>query len=479
MTERKDKLLVGPRLRRLRQSLGYTQAQMATDLSISTSYLNLIERNQRPMSAKVLLTLAEQFDFDISDFSGSGDAHVVAELYEVARDPILKARSISKNEVEDVVNASPELARAFLRIHSKYRDLTLRAHADTNPLVDREKVELLEESAKSVEAVREFINAQRNFFPSLDEAAEELAKQLQRAGQDTYSSIKDRLLDRHNLKVRILPFDAMADKLRYFDRHLGGINLSELLPQSGRCFQLAFQLAMLEAKDIIDAVIAEADFPDADSTGLARASLGNYFAAAILMPYTRFLQTAEASGYDIELLANRFGTSYEQIAHRLTTLQKPDARGVPFFFVRIDTAGNVSKRFSAGRFHFSKFGGACPLWNIHDCFQTPGKIRTQIIEMPDNTQYFSIARTVTRSNGTFGQPAQLLAVGLGCDIKYAPRLVYAKNHNSEQPVATPIGVNCYLCERSDCRTRAHAPLNRKLSFDERSRGISLFQFEDG
>lgn len=478
MKSRNEKLLVGPRLRRLRQNLGFTQARLAADLSVSTSYINLIERNQRPISAKVLLKLAELYDFDISDFSGAGDSHIVAELYEVARDPILQCRTISKNEAEDVVNASPELARAFLRLHAKYRDMTLRTHSESNPLADRERVEILEESARSVEVVREYINSQRNFFPRLDAAAEAVAGELSRGSSDVYSSIKERLLQRHDLKVRILPYDAMADKLRYFDRHLGGINLSELLPQSGRTFQLAFQLAMLEYAELIDVEIANASLPDDDATGLARASLGNYFAAAIMMPYTGFLQAAESSKYDIELLCNRFGTSYEQTAHRLTTLQKPDARGVPFFFVRIDTAGNVSKRFSAGRFHFSKFGGACPLWNIHDCFETPGQILTQLIEMPDNTRYFSIARTVTRSEGTYEQPAQKLAVGLGCDIAYAQRLVYTREQNMDDSPYTRIGVNCYLCERNDCRSRAHAPLNRKLSFDVRSRGIALYQFDD-
>jgi predicted transcriptional regulator len=179
----------------------------------------------------------------------------------------------------------------------------------------------------------------------------------------------------------------------------------------------------------------------------------------------------------LDLLSHRYGTSFEQTAHRLTTLQKPEARGIPFFFVRIDVAGNVSKRFSAGRFHFSRFGGACPLWNIHECFQAPGKVHTQIVQLPDDTTYFSIAKMVSRSDGTHDNPAQKLAIGLGCDIAYAPRLVYAKKYNLEEPSPTPIGINCYLCERQNCRQRAHAPLNKTLLFDERARGMSIFSFE--
>jgi len=196
---------------------------------------------------------------------------------------------------------------------------------------------------------------------------------------------------------------------------------------------------MLEHRKLIDSIVASANLPGREAEGLCRTTLANYFAAAVLMPYGRFLKEAEGSKYDIDLLCHRFGTSFEQTAHRLTTLQKPDARGIPFFFVRIDVAGNVSKRFSAGRFHFSQFGGACPLWNIHETFQTPGKTVTQ--------------------------------------IAYAPRLVYAQQYNLERPHPTPIGINCYLCERPHCRQRAHAPLNKTLSFDVRRRGVSLYTFE--
>jgi predicted transcriptional regulator len=266
--------------------------------------------------------------------------------------------------------------------------------------------------------------------------------------------------------------------LRYFDRHSKRINLSELLPQSGRRFQLAYQISILEYRDLIDEVVGTADLNGLEAEGLCRTTLANYFAAAILMPYDQFLKEAENSKYDVDLLCHRFGTSFEQTAHRLTTLQKPDARGIPFFFVRIDVAGNVSKRFSAGRFHFSRFGGACPIWNIHECFLTPDKTVTQIIQMPDDTTYFSIAKMVVRSNGTYKNPLQKLAIGLGCDIAYAPRLVYAEKYNLNNPRPSKIGVNCHLCERPHCRQRAHAPLNRIISFDERRRGISLYDFDE-
>ena len=473
MAVKTEKLLIGPRLRRFRQTLGLTQARMAEDIGISTSYLNLMERNQRAMSAKVLLKMAERYDFDLASFAGSSDAQLVAELHEVIRDPLFKGEPVSKTEAEDLVSLSPNAARAFIKLYSKHRDLSLRSAEQVG---DRDRVELLEQSAEAVEAVRSFIHAKRNFFPDLDEAAEALASEL---GFDKHIQpgvLRKRLQSKHGITVRVVPIDVMPQMLRYFDRHSRRINLSELLRTSGRRFQLAYQIGMLEQRKLIDKIVKSAKLPDAESQGLCRTSLANYFAAALLMPYGRFLREAEKTRYDVELLSNRFGTSFEQTAHRLTTMQKPDARGIPFFFIRIDVAGNVSKRFSAGRFHFSKFGGACPLWNIHECFQSPSQVHTQIIQLPDETTYFSLAKMVVRSDGTHNSPQQKLAIGLGCDIAYAPRLGYADKYNLDTPQPTPIGVNCYLCERANCAQRAHAPLNKALSFDERARGRSLFRF---
>ena len=469
-----EKLLIGPRIARFRKTLGLTQSRMAEDLGISTSYLNLMERNQRSLSAKVLLRMAEIYDFDIASFTGAGDAHLVAEVYETLRDPIFKGDSLSKNEAEDLVSVSPSAARSLIKLYGKHRDATLRDSENKND----KNVELLEQSSQAVDSVRRFLHKQKNYFPALDVAAEKLAKELGYNRAQTETTLIKRLQEKHGISVRVVPVDIMPQMLRYFDRHSKRINLSELLPQSGRRFQLAYQISILEYRDLIDAVVGTADLNGLEAEGLCRTTLANYFAAAILMPYDQFLKEAENSKYDVDLLCHRFGTSFEQTAHRLTTLQKPDARGIPFFFVRIDVAGNVSKRFSAGRFHFSRFGGACPIWNIHECFLTPDKTVTQIIQMPDDTTYFSIAKMVVRSNGTYKNPLQKLAIGLGCDIAYAPRLVYAEKYNLKNPRPSKIGVNCHLCERPHCRQRAHAPLNRIISFDERRRGVSLYDFDE-
>jgi len=466
-----EKLLIGPRLRRLRQTLGLTQARMAQDLDISTSYLNLIERNQRPMSTKVLLRLSEVYDFNMAELSGRSDAALVASLHDVMRDPVIGAGNVSRQDLEDIVGINPEVGQAVLKLYKSYRRAALSG-VDTP-----DEASLLAPATRATEAVRSYLQTQKNYFLAIDTAAEALSRSLSKSGTGLSTALTLRLKDRHGLSVRVVPVSIMPEMLRYFDRHSKRINISELMPASGRTFQMAYQIGMIEHREMIDGIISEANFESKEAERLCRTSLANYFAAAVLMPYGRFLKEAESCKYDIELLSHRFSTSFEQTAHRLTTLQKPDARGIPFFFVRIDTAGNVSKRFSAGRFHFSDFGGACPLWNIHDAFQTPEAVRTQIIQMPDDTTYFSIARTVTRTGGAFGRDPQKLAIGLGCDIAYAARLIYADGLNLETASPTPIGINCQLCDRENCRQRAHAPLNRKLTFDERARGMSIFRFE--
>jgi len=245
--------------------------------------------------------------------------------------------------------------------------------------------------------VRDFIQANTNFFPEIEAAATTLSEDLGLSRTQPRTVLTDRLKETHDIAVRIVPTDIMPNMLRWFDRHNQRINLSELLSQSGRRFQLAFQIGMLEQRILFDELIDRAKIEGREARGLARTSLANYFAAAVLMPYHRFLKEAEKTRYDVELLAHRFGTSFEQTAHRLTTLNDPNARGIPFFFLRIDIAGNVSKRFSAGKFAFANQGGACPIWNIHETFSHPGRLHTQLVQLPDKATYFSIAKAVSRA----------------------------------------------------------------------------------
>lgn len=476
MAPRVEKLIIGQRLRRLRASLGLTQAQMAAELGVSASYVTLIESDQRPASARFLMRLAEVYDLNVSELAPTADAQLAADFGAALKDPVLDLGTLPKGEIEAVMQGSPRLAAAFVRLHDRYRESLLRPQGEDNPLTDRDKVEVLAESSRPVDMVRGWLYEQRNHLDGLDRAAEALADELQLHRSEPHIALTGRLTA-HGIRVRILPAEVMGDQLRRFDLHRKELMLSELLTQSSRRFQIGVLLARLEQEEEIARLVADARLNDPAAVSLLRVSLANYYSAAVLMPYGRFLAACESTRYDIELLSHRFGSSFEQTAHRMATLQRDGARGIPFFFVRVDRAGNMTKRFSAGRFPFSRFGGTCPLWNIHAAFETPDQVQTQIIRMPEGANYFSIARTVTRAGGSHGQPAQRLAIGLGCDVAYAPRLIYAEGIDLSRIRPVDVGLNCYLCERSDCAARAHAPINRRLRVNERERSLAIFNFE--
>ncbi len=387
---------------------------------------------------------------------------------------MFRGLDISRSEMQDIADAAPKAVEAFSLLYKSYRQARGNETEISSLHVERNTTAM--DAIFPVDEVRDFIHEHKNYFPELDEAAEALHAELNLNRDDSFVVLATRLDTNHNVRVRIMPQDVMPETLRYYDMHRRQLQLSEMLNYSTRVFQLALQLGFLERGAEIGRLVEAHPFRTPEAIQLARITLANYFAGALLMPYSRFLGDAKILKYDMEHLGRRYGTSFEQVCHRLTTLQRSGARGIPFFFIRMDKAGNVSKRFSAGRFHFSRFGGTCPLWNVHDTFSTPGRIFTQIIQMPDNTTYFSVARTVTRVGALYGQPDQQLAIGIGCDISHARELVYVKGHDLENLEFTPVGTNCRLCDRPACPQRAHPPVSSKVVMDERFRGLSAFGF---
>ncbi len=472
------KIFAGPRIRRLRRDLGLTQVRMAEELGISTSYLNLIERNQRPLTAQLLLKLAETYDIDLKTLAGDEEQQAVAQLQEIFSDPLLAGTEVLQQEIRDIAAASPTAVQALARLYRAYQEAMAGATALAERMADRDSEPLAAEALRfPVDEVRDYYHTKRNHFSELDEAAELLHHKAGMDADEPYIALRAYLKEAHNVQVRIMPVDVMSASLRRYDRHRRTIFLSERLSQSGRLFQLANRAASFELNEIIDQEVKDSGLNPESSAPLFRVGLINYAAAALVMPYNRFLSTAKELRYDVEALGARFTASFEQTAHRLTTMQRPGARGIPFFLIRVDSAGNVSKRFSAGGFHFARSGGTCPRWNLFQAFRIPGQIYTQLIEMPDETTYFSMARTVDRRGGDPTILNQHFVVGLGCEISYANRITYAEPLIGEGAATpTPIGVNCRLCERPDCTQRAFPPLKRKLLIHEHVRGVSPFTF---
>jgi predicted transcriptional regulator/transcriptional regulator with XRE-family HTH domain len=471
------KLFLGVRLRRLRRELGLTQTRMAEDLGVSPSYLNHLERNQRPLTAQVLLRLAEAYDIDIRSLSTDHESAGAQDLSEVLADQLFRDLGIPRHEVAEVAENAPGVADAIVRLY--------RAYADRRRLSDLGAFERSEDGQGPGPAVtpsdwvRDYIQGQRNFFPELDEMGEALAAELGAELQGLAAAARERLADRHGIQTRVVPMDVLPDSIRRYDHHRRRLLLSELLGGPGRTFAIAYQLALAEHDPDLNAMAERAGAPDGPTRRLLKVSLANYLAAATMMPYEAFRDACDKTQHDIELIRTRFGASFEQVCHRLTTLSRPTARGVPFFMLRVDSAGNISKRFAGAAFPFSRFGGTCPRWKIHSAFRAPGKILTQVIETPDGARYFTISRTVLRVVSPYADEDSELAVGLGCELKFASRLVYSRGLNLESPVVTEIGPACRVCERPACPQRAAEPVNRTLTVDDFTKSISPYPFAAG
>ena len=486
-------------MRRLREQLEWNQSQLAARLGLSLSYVSQIETNQRPVTAAVLLKLAEVFGGGIGQFSQELDQQLLADLDAALRDrapevPDMPGRQVAPAQLSRLVEQAPELAEAFVALHQRH----LRLKAEHAELIERVYGEEGGRAAVAAswgeppphEAVRDHFNRRNNHIEALDAQAERLAESLALQPGRRMEALREALARDCGVRVDVaeaLPGADGADGatdptvLRDFDARRRRLRLAAHLSDAQQAFQLATQYALLVEDERIEAELREAGFVDEATRALARQGLAHYFAGAVLLPYAAFLAAARASRYDIELLQQRFQVGVETVCHRLSTLQRPGARGVPFYFVRVDQAGNISKRQSASSFHFARHGGACPLWHVHEAFAQPGRLLTQIAEMPDGSRYFGIARTIERhGGGGFRARRKHFAIGLGCDLAHARELVYADGLDlGPQAVATgavPIGPGCRVCPREHCVQRAFPPAGRALLADSDSESLVSYRF---
>ncbi|WP_235976503.1 helix-turn-helix domain-containing protein [Sandaracinobacteroides hominis] len=434
---------------------------MAQDLGLSVSYLNLLERNQRPLTAAVLLKLADVYDIDVRQFT-SADADRRAD--DVSQALARSGTAISRGEIREFADQHPDIAAALIRL----------AESAVTPLADFAL-------PSPLKLIRGHLLDRSNHFRVLDSHAEALADELRHGGHSLDAAIRERLRARHGLNVRVLPWDVMPDQLRRFDFHNRQLLLSEALDGASRTFQLCVQLATLEAKAEIEAEVADAQprlvAADPFASKLLESNLANYWAAALMMPYGRFHAAAESLGYDLELLQARFSAGFEQVAHRLTTLQRPGLRGIPFMLLRADRAGQISKRFAAGRLPFASEGGQCPLWVLYGAFEQPGKILTQIVEVEGGEKLFTIARTVRPQITPWGAEHPRFAVALACSLDHARALAYAGGLDLQGAPAVPIGHSCTACFRTDCRQRSAPPAGAELTIDQAARGLHPYGFK--
>lgn len=466
---------LGGRVRALRRRAQVTQTQLASQLGISPSYLNLIEQNRRPLSAPLLLKLADVLQFDLKTFSTDADTRRIGELLEVFGDPLFDEDEVTTQEVRELAAASPVLSGAVVRLYAAYRHVAQSMDSLAARLSDGDASTTSDALRLPTEEVSDLIQRHMNYFPALEEGAARVWRDGRLDAGDMADRLTQYLQSHCGVAVRQEKADAMNRATRRYDPARRELTLSEVLRRGSRNFQLAWQIGLLTQSGALDAIAADPLLTSAESRALCRVALANYFAAAVLMPYDAFLAAAQDARYDLELLGHRFRVNFEQTCHRLTTLRKPGREGVPFHMVRVDIAGNISKRFSASGLRFARYSGACPRWVVFAAFLTPGEVRTQLSEMPDGTRHFWIARTVRKTRGGYHAPRTEFALGLGCDVRHAGALIYAEGVNLQaREAVVPVGVTCRACERSDCEQRAFPALQHRLSINEHVRGVSFY-----
>jgi predicted transcriptional regulator/transcriptional regulator with XRE-family HTH domain len=467
---------LGTKVRTLRRREQMTQTQLASRLDISPSYLNLIEHNQRPLPAPLLVKVAQLFKLDLDSFADDSQSRVAADLQEVFGDVLFEEHTLTTNDVRELADNGPA-ARAVIALYQAYRSSMESTRALSAKLFDGRDFMGVNPSHLPSEEVSDVIQINLNYFAELEDAADRVGAVANLDREDLYRSMTRYLESKHGVTTTLLPISRDRGAVRRFDPQTNLLSLSEVLPPWSRNFQLAHQIGLVAAADVIESIIlrSQAQLTTSESVRLCRVALANYFAAALIMPYAEFMRLAGEVRYDIELLQHHYTASWEQICHRLTTLRRPGANGIPFHFVRVDIAGNISKRYSGTGIRFARFSGSCPRWDVHAAFLTPGRVRTQLSKMPDGTAYFCVARTIRKSYGGYASGDSLMAVGIGCPVSDARQLIYAEGYDLDNlDAAIPIGTTCRLCERMDCEQRAFPPLQHGLTIDENVRGKSFY-----
>ena len=459
------KLYLGPKLRVLRRELGLNQTRMAEELGVSPSYLNHLERNQRPLSAQMLLRLANVYDIDIRDFTARANDGGSGELSEILSDALVRDIGIARDEVLEVSENYPGVSEAIARFYRALSDL--RRLPGEAAAGERGPAPLV----APIDWLRETIARAGNHFAEIDAGAEAIAAQLSQDPALLQAELRARLKDRHGMAVQVLRADVLAGTLRHYDMHRRRLMLNERLPASGRLFAIAYHLCAQELADAIAAQVARTAPPDEDSRRLATIALTNYAAAALIMPYDRIRQAAEQCRHDLPMLRDRFGVSSEQLAHRLTSLNRTGARGIPFFMVRMDRAGIISKRFDGEAWPFARYGSTCPRWDAHGAGAVD-QVSVQLIETLDERRFVTLAMALPLPPGARGRAV----IALGCEAKHASRIVHADGIDADKDDAVEVGPTCHLCERRACPDRALPPVTRALDLHGYERTSAPFPF---
>lgn len=497
------KIFVGPRVRRIRNRLELTQTAMANQLAISPSYLNLIERNQRPLTVQLVMKLVSTFKIDIDELQPVGEAGSVAALKEVFSDPLLSGELPGDTELLEISDGAPNASIGIVKLYRAYREQQDRL-SDLAQLLGQEghAVEFRSKQMP-VDMVRSIFESTPWCFPALERAAKNIRKAMGDR-QDQMAALHGLLRSDHGITVQILPVETMPVWRKRFDRHSQRLFISERLSRSHQAELLAAELASLREANLLEEEIDLLKIDGDEARRLARSELARYVALAILMPHERFLRVAERVSYDLAVLANRFQASLSQISERLVSLQDKSADkrvGPACFMMEVDEGGTVIRRIGAKGFPLSRFGGNCPKLAIHAAFRSPGDIIAERVINPRGDVFLTLSMSVDGPLSAAGERRKRTAVLLGLEDKEATALLSAGDdekpkkgkaitgsrkasvnqivHAKLLPDATitkpvAIGASCRLCERDDCIARSAPPYTRPLGLDDLVQGFGAY-----
>ena len=466
-------LKIGPKIKSFRRQLGLQANKLAEQLGISASYLNLIEGGKRKIDGDLLLKVCEELKIELSDLTNKSDLNLVNDISELLDDQLFEDLDIVGPEVKDLVNTNPKIAKALIKLGDNFKqkdhEIINKVENLSGKIIDSRK------TAFPGEVISDFLQEKKNYFPTLENFANNVFERVQKNNRTRYVALCEFLKTEYSIIVKDVIPDEGKPFSKIFDKSKKELLLSDYNSLETKKLHAAAQIAQEGAMSEINNYLSEFKFPTEESKRLTQIALLNYCGAAILMPYKLFHSECKKLKYDLELLQNTFATSFEQVAHRVTSLQDPKLPGIPFHFLRVDVAGNISKRFSLSGIEIPRYGGACPRWNVYSAFSRPGVIQAAVSKMTNGEKYVCIARTVEKGVGRYGQKKSMLSIGLGCEAKYAKDFVYTENLSlSDKKTEIPIGVSCRTCDRLDCSQRAFPPLHKKFDVDVNSRGVSVY-----
>ena len=470
---KKTNLKIGPKIKAFRRQLGIQANKLSEQIGISASYLNLIESGKRNVDSNLIIKICSELRINVSDLISKSDLNLENDISELLSDEIFEDLDILGPEVKDLVASNPKMAKALIKLGDNFKqkdhDIVNKVENISGKIIDSRR------AAFPGEVIADFLQENKNYFPKLEEFANDIFQEVKQNNRTRYIALCEFLKRKYGVQVKdVIPEEGKPFSKIYKEKEKV-LLLSDYISLETKKLYAAAQIAHIGAKDQINFYLSNFKFPSNEAKELSRIALLNYCGAAILMPYELFHKECKNLKYDLELLQNTFATSFEQVAHRVTCLQDPKLPGIPFHFLRVDVAGNISKRLSLSGIEIPRYGGACPRWNVYSAFSRPGVIQAAVSKMSNGEKYVCIARTVEKGVGRYGQKKSMLSIGLGCEAKYAKDFIYTENLDlNDKKSELPIGVSCRTCDRLDCSQRAFPPLHKKFDVDVNARGVSVY-----